>query len=35
MNKYRVRLKAQINFIKDIEVKVTDRDICLTKPKEV
>ena len=27
MNKYRVRLKAQINFIKDIEIKATDEDI--------
>lgn len=27
MNKYRVRLKTQINFIKDIEIKATDEDI--------
>ena len=27
MNKYRVRLKAQINFIKDIEIEATDKDI--------
>ena len=27
MNKYRVRLKAQINFIKDVEIEATDKDI--------
>lgn len=27
MKKYRVRLKAQINFIKDIEVEAVDRSI--------
>jgi hypothetical protein len=27
MNKYRVRLKVQINFIKDIEIEATDKDI--------
>ena len=27
MKKYRVRLKAEINFIKDIEVEAVDKDI--------
>ena len=27
MKKYRIRLKAQINFIKDIEVEAVDKDI--------
>lgn len=27
MKNYRVRLKAQINFIKDIEIEATDKDI--------
>lgn len=27
MNKYRIRLKSQINFIKDIEIEATNKDI--------
>ena len=27
MKKYRVRLKAEINFIKDIEIEADDKDI--------
>lgn len=27
MKKYRVRLKAEINFIKDIEIEAVDKDI--------
>ena len=27
MNKYRIRLKAQINFIKDIEIEATNKDV--------
>ena len=27
MNKYRIRLKAEINFIKDIEIEATDKNI--------